>query len=324
MAHLPRLLSKHISRFVSAKKLFQSTAPVFLPFYHAVNNKTLPYILNYPYLNEKQFEQQLDFFLKYFKPVSLEYLYENPQPTEKVFHISFDDGLRSCAELVAPILLRKGIPATFFINSGFVDNKELFHRYKASLILTEMHLHPDSEAENLLLENNLTKENLLQANFLQRPILDEAADLLELDFKTFLAEEKPYLSTTQIKDLVRKGFSIGGHSHKHPEFWKISEKKQFKHIRKSMNWVNDNTNQKIKAFSFPFTDDSVSVNMFNRLKNENICDITFGTAGVKYDNIDSHIQRYPAEQKGNFEQNIKAEFVYFKLRKAIGKASVKH
>ncbi len=324
MAHLPRLLSKHISRFVSAEKLFQSTAPIFLPFYHVVSKQSLPYILNYPYLNEIQFERQLDFFLKYFKPVSLEYIYENPQPAEKVFHLSFDDGLRSCAEIVAPILLKKGIPATFFINSGFANNKELFHRYKASLILTEMHRHPDSEAESLLLENNLTKENLLQASFSQRAILDEAANLLELDFATFLAEEKPYLNTAQIKDLSLKGFSIGGHSHKHPEFWKISEKKQFKHIKKSMNWVHKNIDQKIKAFSFPFTDDGVSPNLFNRLKNNNICDITFGTAGVKYDNISTHFQRYPAEQTGNFEQNIKSEFVYFKLRKAIGKASVKH
>ena len=324
MAHIPRLLSKQLSRFVSAEKLFQSKTPVFLPFYHVVSDQALPCILNYPYLNEKEFEQQLDFYLKYFKPVSLEYIYENPRPEEKVFHLSFDDGLRSCAEIVAPLLLRKGIPATFFINSGFVDNKELFHRYKASLVLTEMLLHPDAEAESLLLENNLTQGNLLKADFSQRSILDEAADLLELDFGTFLAEEKPYLSTAQIKDLSHKGFSIGGHSHKHPEFWKISEKKQFKHVRKSMNWLTENINQKVKAFSFPFTDDGVSRKLFQRIKDENICDITFGTSGVKYDEINTHLQRYPVEQTGNLEENLKAEFLYFKLRKAMGKSCVKH
>lgn len=324
MVHFPRFLSKQISRFWSANSLFQLNAPVFLPFYHVVSNHQLPHILNYPYLNEKQFEQELDFFLKYFKPVSLEYIYQNPKPSEKVFHLSFDDGLRSCAEIVAPILLKKGIPATFFINSGFVDNKELFHRYKASLILTEMYRHPDTETENLLLENNLTQKNLLQSNFLQRAILDEAAELINLDFNAFLATEKPYLSTAQIKDLSQKGFTIGGHSHKHPEFWKISEKKQFKHVRKSMNWISENINQKIKAFSFPFTDDGVSENLFQGIKDENICDITFGTAGVKYDDVEMHFQRYVAEQNDDFKENLKAEFVYFKLRKAIGKATVKH
>lgn len=324
MAHIPRLISKKLSRFVSAEKIFQSSSPVFLPFYHVVSSKTFPHILNYPYFNEKQFEQQLDFFLKYFEPVSLEYIFKTTPSRKKVFHLSFDDGLRSCAEVVAPILLKKGIPATFFINSGFVDNKELFHRYKASLILAEMYRHPDTEAENLLLQNNLTKTNLLKANFSQRAILDEAAEFLELDFRSFLDKEKPYLSTSQINWLSQSGFTIGGHSHKHPEFWRISEKKQIKHVRRSMKWIADNVPQKIRAFSFPFTDDGVSSHFFKRLKEKNICDITFGTAGLKYDSIKTHFQRYPMEQSGNFETNLKAEFVYLKLREAIGKERVKH
>ncbi|MBK6281897.1 MAG: hypothetical protein IPF54_03815 [Draconibacterium sp.] len=60
------------------------------------------------------------------------------------------------------------------------------------------------------------------------------------------------------------------------------------------------------------------------LKNENICDISFGTAGIKYDEYDSHFQRYPVEIPGDFKQNLKAELVYFVLRKIIGKATVKH
>jgi peptidoglycan/xylan/chitin deacetylase (PgdA/CDA1 family) len=324
MVHIPRFLSKQISRFISAQKLYNSKTPIFQPFYHVVSNQKLPHILNYPFLNEQQFEQQLDYFLKFFKPVSLEYLHKKQNTTEKVFHLSFDDGLRQCAEIVAPVLLKKGIPATFFINSGFVDNKTLFHRYKASLILNEMTKNPDSEVEGFLRSNKLSLENILQADFSQRRILDEAADLLAIDFANFLQTEKPYLTTNQVKDLSAKGFTIGGHSHKHPEFWKISEKKQLKHIQKSMNWVTEIINPEIKAFSFPFTDDGISAKLIKKLTQKNICDITFGTAGIKYDEIKSHLQRYPAEQMGDFEENLKTEFVYFKLRKAIGKATVKH
>uniref|UniRef100_UPI0032176A44 polysaccharide deacetylase family protein n=1 Tax=uncultured Draconibacterium sp. TaxID=1573823 RepID=UPI0032176A44 len=324
MANFPRFISKQIGRFVPAQRLFGSASPVFHPFYHVVSNTQLPHILNYPYLNEKQFEQELDYFLRFFKPVSLEELYNNSHSKGNIFHLSFDDGLRECAEIVAPLLLKKGVPATFFVNSGFIDNKELFHRYKASLIATEMAKHPDSEAQLFLQENNLNCKSILQAGFTQRDILNTAAEILELDFNAFLNEQKPYLSTEQIKELHQKGFSIGGHSHKHPEFWKIPEKKQLKHIRKSMEWVNANVDQEIKAFSFPFTDDGISSKLITKLKTKNICDITFGTAGVKYDEITSHFQRYPAEQRGDFRNNLKAEFVYFKLRKIIGKATVKH
>ncbi len=324
MMHFPRYVSKQISRLLLEKKLLQSSAPPFLPFYHVVSHHKLPHILNYPYATPKEFEQQLDYYLNYFKPVSLEYLLKNRNPSEKIFHLSFDDGLRECAEIVAPILLKKGIPASFFVNSGFVDNKELFHRYKASLILNELRENPCSQAEGFLNKNNLTRNNILQAAYSERHILDETAELLELDFNDFLKNEKPYLSATQIKELSHKGFTIGGHSHEHPEFWKIPEKKQLKQVRESMQWVNENIKPKIKAFAFPYTDNKVSASFIKKLQKKGICDITFGTSGLKYDVIRSHFQRYPVEQVGNFKENLKTEFVYFKLRKIIGKAIVKH
>ncbi|WP_321348464.1 polysaccharide deacetylase family protein [uncultured Draconibacterium sp.] len=322
MRHFPRLVSKKLSPLFSTRKLLAAKTPPILPFYHTVSNTSLPHILNYPVIDEQQFKQELDFYLKYFNPVSLEELAKSPKPGS--FHLSFDDGLKECAEIVAPILLQKGIPATFFVNSGFVDNKELFHRYKASLIATEMRTQPDAEVENYLYENGIPLKALLQTPFSKREILDHAAELLEIDFQSFLETQQPYMTTTQIKALHNKGFSIGGHSHKHPEFWKISDKKKLKQIKKSMKWVDENVNPKIKAFAFPYTDDGVSGKLIKKIHDNGICDISFGTAGVKYDEIPNHFQRYPAEQPGAFELNIKAEFLYFKLRKTIGKATVKH
>lgn len=323
MQKLLRLTCSYFGKMYSPKRLFHSPAPPFLPFYHVVSNKQLPHINNYEYRNEKQFASELDLILKYFKPVSLEELYANPKQ-RNIFHLTFDDGLRENAEVIAPILLKKGIPATFFINSGFVDNKELFHRYKASLILNEFKNNPDSEAESLLKQSGLNIQNILTASFSQRNILDQVAVLLELDFAEFLSREKPYLTTEQVKQLSKQRFSIGGHSHEHPEFWLISEKKQLKQVKKSMKWVEENVPQKIKSFSFPFTDDGVSAPFLKRLHTCNICDITFGTAGLKYDSIPLHLQRYPVEEKGNFYTNLKTEFTYFKLRKTLGKATVKH
>ncbi len=322
MSNFPRMVCKKLSPVFSTRRLLATNAPVFLPFYHVVSNQALPHILNYPTINERQFKRELDLYLKHFNPVSLEELTESPKP--KNFHLSFDDGLKECAEIVAPILLQKGISATFFVNSGFVDNKELFHRYKASLILNEMNAHPDAEVDRYLNENGLPPDKLLQVPFSKRAVLDHAAELLEIDFQSFLETSQPYMTTGQIKELHKKGFSIGGHSHKHPEFWKISEKKQLKHIKKSMQWVAENINPRVKAFAFPYTDDGVSGKLIQKIHKSGLCDISFGTAGVKYDEIPNHFQRYPAEQKGDFEENLKAEYLYFKLRKTIGKATVKH
>lgn len=324
MAQIPRLVSKQLARLVSANQLYKSATPVFLPFYHTVSNSELPHILNYPYRNEKIFETELDYILKYFKPVALDEISKNIPKQEKIVHFSFDDGLRENAEIIAPLLFRKGVPATFFINSGFIDNKNLFHRYKASLILGRLTEFPDAQAELLLEENGLNRKNLLRASFSQNDILDEAATLLELDFTTYLKSVRPYMTTGQVKDLHKKGFTIGGHSHNHVEFWQLKTKEQLKQMEKSMAWVSKHIDQKIKVFSFPFTDDGVKKKLIKKIHEENICDLTFGTAGLKYDVFETHFQRVPMEQNRSIESFLKEEFMYFQLRKLFGKASVKH
>lgn len=324
MKKLPRFISKQIARFYSEHKLYKTDTPVFLPFYHVISENELPYILNYPYRNPIQFEKELDYFLKYFKPVSLDCLLKNDDKNKNIFHLSFDDGLRESAELIAPILLKKGIPATFFVNSGFVDNKKLFHRYKASLILSELKTKPNQKAEEYLNNFGLNMKNILQTDFQKINILNEAAKIIEIDFDNFLQKEKPYLTTPQIVNLKEQGFTIGAHSENHLEFWKISEEEQITEIKKSMSWIVKNFNPEIKTFSFPFTDSGVSLELLQKLKLENICDLTFGTAGLKYDECKTHFQRYPVEQPGSFKLNLKTEWIYFKIRNAIRKATVKH
>lgn len=324
MKTFPRFLSKQTGRFFSPEWLFNMETPCFLPFYHVVSNEKLPHILNYPYRNLQEFENELDFFLKHFQPVSLAELASVECRHKKVFHLSFDDGLRECSEVVAPLLLKKGIPATFFINTAFTDNKELFHKYKASLILSGLREKPNSSVENFLKKAKLPAEKLLTATISQTNILNQAANLLELDFSTFLEKQKPYLTSGQIKKLTDTGFIIGAHSHNHPEFWTLAEEKQMQEVKESMALLQKITNQPLKTFAFPYADWGVSANVLKTIHKENICDLTFGTAGIKNDEFSFHFQRYPAEQPGNFVQNIKGEFVYFKLRKWVGKSTVKH
>lgn len=324
MRTLPRLICNQASRCFSAKWLFRRETPLFLPFYHQVSDERLPYILNYPYRNLSQFEKEIDFFLKYFKPVSLEELAKEGFSNSKVFHLSFDDGLRECAEVIAPVLLRKGIPATFFINTAFVDNQQLFHKYKASLVYSKLLRKSSPGVVKFLEDNRLNNKNILTASAQQVNIIDKAAEMLDIDFDDFLKNQKPYLASEQIRRMNNDGFTFGGHSHRHPEFWKISASEQIEEVRESMLFVGKMVKQSVRAFAFPFTDWGVPAEVFKTIKNENICDLTFGTAGVKYDVFDFHLQRFPVEKTGNFRQSLKGEFLYYELRKMVGKEKVQH
>ncbi len=320
----PRFISKQAGRMIPVKSLLKIPTPVFLPFYHVVSNEDLPHILNYKYRNVREFEKELDFYLRHFEPVELNDLLKPGKKNKKPFHISFDDGLRECADIIAPILLQKGIPATFFVNPPFIDNKELFHKYKASLILRKLKKNKNHEVDVLLKTHGLAENKILNATILQIKTIDQVAKILEIDFQDFLKKQQPYLTTNQLIGLQKQGFVIGGHSNYHSEFWKVPMEWQTEEITSSMEWIKKHLSPGIKAFAFPFTDSGASKEVLESLHNKDICDISFGTAGIKFDELYNHFQRYPVENSTDFIGDLKSEVVYFQLRKFIGKATVWH
>src|SRR5687768_11071814 len=126
-------------------QLLTRSSPVtsLFPYHHVVSDERLPHIIHlYPYKNVKQFSTDIDFLLKYFEAISpadlISFINTHHKLPEKKFLLTFDDGFKEVSEVIAPILKRKGIPAIFFINPAFIDNKEMFYRNKISLILQVM------------------------------------------------------------------------------------------------------------------------------------------------------------------------------------------
>jgi len=111
-----------------------------MPFYHTVSDEDLIHIKHlYPIISTKKFNEDLDFFQKNYRVITANYLIENKGSAtlrqQKNYFLSFDDGLRQFNDVIAPILIEKGIPATFFVNSSFIDNKDMFYRLKISILI---------------------------------------------------------------------------------------------------------------------------------------------------------------------------------------------
>ena len=248
------------------------------------------------------------------------------------FLLTFDDGLREFHDVVAPILLEKGIPAVCFLNSGFIDNKDMFFRFKQSLIY------------NHYKQKKITKTNLLDAmrliglqiksplgifkvSYEDKNLLNELAIKTGVNFQEVLNSDKPYMTTDQIRDLSMKGFVFGGHSIDHPEFQSLSSDDQEIQLRTSIEKTIEMTNQKIRLFSFPFTDFGVKSSFFTSIFNaeNSMADMTFGCAGLKHDPFHLHIQRIPVEIKNLKIQNVlNAEYCYYMLRSVLNRNMVSH
>lgn len=321
-------------QFSSQYLLNKSKQKLILPFYHTVSNNELIHIKHlYRVKNTKEFIKDLDFLLSLFEPINIDTLFDisNGRYTIKkpVFLLSFDDGLKEIYENIAPILLSKGIPAAFFINSDFIDNKNLFFRYKASLIINEItnslkkkSLASEEYSKHLspINPSNLSAE-ILKIKYNNQYILDKIADSISLSFHEYLQTEQPYLNSNQINELLLKGFNIGAHSKDHPEYQYINLLDQIEQTKSSVAFLKDNFKIKKKLFSFPFTDHNVSKTFFEMIKND--IDLSFGCAGQKLDCIINHYQRIPFEQLDRSAKQIfNDEILRFMIKGLIGKQRI--
>lgn len=306
--------------------------------YHLVCNEAPPHIKHlYQTRNEKLFREDLDYLLRYFEPLTFEALnatvLEEKSLRKPGFFLTFDDGLREIYDVVAPILKEKGIPATFFLNSAFHDNKALFYRYQVSVLIEKLQQKTVSEAtkkrvaqtllENQLLKPGDLKNSLLAINFNSRDVLPNLAEILEVDFEEYLQTQKPYLTTAQTEELIKQGFYLGAHSHTHPEYRTVPLNEQLNQTFKSVDFLTEKFNLPYRWFAFPFTDEGVSRQFFEAIYKENNVQLSFGSAGLKHDSFPQHLQRFPIEGTlQSAEELIKTEYVYYLAKAPLGKNKI--
>jgi len=281
-----------------------------LPFYHTVSNEYLPHLAYlYKFKNVDQFILDLDYFLKYYKSISLDKLIKHKKEGIKIpsnsVHITFDDGLKENHQIIAPILKEKNLDATFFISTSFIDNKKLFYRHKSSLLINYLQESKNSKYEKLTMEvlkdNNFNYEDLIQnilsVSYEKQDILDIISNEIDYSFQDYLKFYQPYLKSNQINSLISEGFSIGSHSCDHPYYQKINLSEQIKQTQMSLNLLSDQFSIKYKAFAIPYNDSDLNSAFFNALYSKLDIDIYFGTAGMLIDQYKSNNQRFHLEGK---------------------------
>ncbi len=328
-----------VSPLIPAKLIFSlSKKRIILPAYHLICNDSPAHIKNlYEVKNEKSFIEDLDFFLKFYTPIDLyelkKFIDEDRTPDKNYFHLSFDDGLSECHDIIAPILQKKGIPATFFLNSAFIDNKGLMFRYNESMLIETINKTSSKDVEKKI-EYELksegvffstVKESILSITYKQRELLETLGQIAGLDFNTYLLENKPYLQTNQVKELIKQGFTIGAHSIDHPQYNTIGFKEQVKQTEESLLFIKNTFSLDYKVFAFPFTDYGVLKKFFNTIFDSSnpVADLTFGGAGFKQDYQRHHLQRCPMEKDSSAKKLITGEYLYCFFKRILGRNKIR-
>lgn len=277
--------------------------------YHSIANEDVdPYINRNTYRTLTEFEEDIVFFKQRFRILSAldvkEYLASGKEVPKDSVVLTFDDGLRINYDFQFPILRKHGVTATFFVCSGFVDNRDLHYGRKSNL-LRQAIAERDDPQMNRALKDYLGDHSLLRETvdgsiagigYHGKAHLDQLATIAGVDFRSYLSQHKPYLSSQQIQEMIDAGFTIGAHSIDHPRYGELTGDQQFEQTVSSLRFIVETFGLDYRFFAFPHNDDALPAAFFSKIAPH--VDLTFGMRGFVDDAVDFHIQRGDIESTG--------------------------
>ena len=328
-------ITRHIASLARSASLdrlinWSGQSQIF-PFYHAVSENSIPHVSHlYKVPTPSEFEQDLDLLLKWFEPMDMAAYLEQSGigRRRRGMVLTFDDGLKECHQVIAPLLKKKGIPAVFFLNNRFIDNHGLFYRYKASLIIHRVRddcTAMEKVSAFLKIPQVLVEKSIRMIGPHQDSLLDSLAGKVGLQFSSYLKDFPVYMESVEVNDLLKWGFDIGGHSMDHQVFGSLEEEEMIEEVQLSIEDLMKRFAINTRYFSFPFTSDGVPARVIHRLLGEGVATALLGTAGLKRTGRPDYIQRIPMENAGaSAMETLKTEYLYYLLKAPLGKNRLRY
>jgi len=205
-------------------------------------------IVNEHVLDREQTRRHVDVLSRSFDFIQLNFIQLNDLPSQRYRRgkkpfclLTFDDGKRSNATAVAPELERLGVPAVFFVVSGSLDDQAplWFDRYRA--LQQELGAAPNGLSLPVL-------KQLPYALLIER--IERACSQYGID-ANLRDDNVGLMSWEQVRQLHRRGFSIGAHGHTHTILTRENKAAAFESIERSIAKVSDETGEPCPSFAFP-------------------------------------------------------------------------
>ncbi len=180
------------------------------------------------------------------------------QLSEPTACITFDDGYVNNLVVAAPILESLGIPATFFVATGFADGRTMFNdkitcvfrkAQGSELDLSQLGLGRwpihSVEARRVSLTAVIVKVKHLA--YAEREALVDAI----VSQSGINLDVQPMMTQEQVQTLAKKGFEIGAHTVSHPILRELPDAEAAREICESRSHLQAITGQKVEMFAYP-------------------------------------------------------------------------
>ena len=231
-----------------------------------VDNWTnMPRIIMYHGLSDagltiKCFEEQIIFFKRMFRIVSLEELISNVSinNVDRIIALTFDDALRNIYKYIYPILLKHRIPATIFVCPGLVEEQKWLWNNEARVRLQYINEKSNDIFKNVFNMHGSSVEGIIEnmkiMQFAERENI--GSKILKYSASYFPTEGQKYLydvmSWYELNNMDLKLITVGSHTIHHPSLFSLDEKQIEYEIRDSKYLLENKLKCNIDYFCYPY------------------------------------------------------------------------
>jgi peptidoglycan/xylan/chitin deacetylase (PgdA/CDA1 family) len=214
------------------------------------------------------FREQLQILQRQFRIVTLAELASRLETNELepgLAVITVDDGYEDFRRVAFPILEDEGVPATFFVTTGFIDKTTwLWPDVLEYAIEHSAVRQPDFSCFGIpqTMDLDTTAGKAVAWKGLVDALLDLAGDErsthlaavarnLEVAMPAVPDEAHAPVSWDDIREMSRAGIEIGAHTLSHPRLTRLSDDELQREIIGSKRRIEDEIGQRVTSFCYP-------------------------------------------------------------------------
>ncbi len=172
--------------------------------------------------------------------------------------ITFDDGYRDNLEIAAPALAGRGLPATFFISSGYLDGGTMFNDLVIEAVRSakaDSVERPHLGLPRLPLRSLEERRHAIQQMIAAIKYL--APERRQSEAQSFVeaiggnVPENLMMTSSELRDLDGLGFEIGAHTSLHPILRSVSEDAARQEIASGRDQLESLLGKRVALFAYP-------------------------------------------------------------------------
>jgi peptidoglycan/xylan/chitin deacetylase (PgdA/CDA1 family) len=208
------------------------------------------------------FDAQLGFLRRHFDVVSPEAIEREPDARGRRVLVTFDDGYRDNHQLALPLLRKHGLPATFFLATGFLDDPKVPWWDELAWIVKQSDRAELEPGEWLDRPVPLSGDRHRAIEALTGTYGSLPSDRTEA-FLDFCAESagtgrcdpragaELWMTWEMATELRDAGMTIGGHTHTHPVLARADPQRQRQEVEECLGRLREELNVSTRFFAYP-------------------------------------------------------------------------